>query len=837
MGKGSALYYVNLAQEQQEYDCTQPGEPPGRWWGAGAKHLGLPHHINRHDFLLLFSGFSPEEESLVRNAGDENRVPGWDFVFAPPPSIGKVLWAVAPPEIRTIIEECHRDAILTSLSYLEQQAYVRRGAGGAEVEKAGLVVAIFPHGTNRNQEPFLHSHCLVLNLAVSQEQDHSGALYSKALYQHKMAAGAIYRGELSALLEQRLGLSLERVQSWFELTGFSRERGAYQELMNLWSSRRQEIEEREPQSAREAQIIAYETRGEKQELPPRTELFEQWQEVGRQYGFGAEQARKLVRDPCDRPTLVQRFSEWRIIREAASRVVRSESHFTRRQLVWRMAEAAQTRGINTQRVLELTEKYLASRQIKHLGVVDREERFTTKRLWKLERQILTQIQKLDRDHSRFRVPSYRLSPLAKQYKLTREQEEAVRRVTSRGRVKALCGISGTGKTHTLTAVREAFEQSGYRVIGVTSSKRGAERLKEQTGIGKQSVLSQALFGKKESTVTVNRLFWELDRAAESRRQYGSRSVVPFPLSSKTVVIVDNAQDVSAVQMKRLVTEVGHSGAKLVLSGDIKQSAAYEHGGAFRASASALKAPELREVKRQETEQERRIVHQIDRGKALTALRTLQEQGRFYVSETREEAIKQVITTWATHGAKRPRDHIILTDEREESLVINRLAQAERQSQGYLKGTGVRIREEQLYRGDRVYFTETSSTYGIAKGTFGEVRHIDRITKVAVVRLDNGKMKAVNLRHYKGVELGYCVPGREARDVEARYAYVLSRGIYGRQGAAVQLSRASVATHVHTYQLERDEEVMVELAHKMSREKVREFAHTVQEQTQEPQRDR
>ena len=360
MGRGSALYYANLAQEQQEFDCTKPGEPPGRWWGSGAKILGLPDHINRQDFLLLFDGFSVEDESLVRNAGDEKRVPGWDLVFAPPASIGKVLWAMAPPDIRLVIEECNEQAVQTSLSYLEEQVYVRRGEGGSELERAGLVVAMYEHGTNRNQEPFLHRHCLVLNVGVCLEGNHSGALHSKPLYQHKMAAGAIYRSELAYQLQERLGLSLERVQSWFELQGFSRESGEYQELMNFLSSRRQEIEAHEPQTAREAQIIAYETRAEKEELPPRSELFVKWQEIGQRYGFGAEEVKKLVKvslehtreqEPEKRLSITQKWQEWRTIREAASRVLRSESHFTRRDLVRCVAEASQTRKINAERVL------------------------------------------------------------------------------------------------------------------------------------------------------------------------------------------------------------------------------------------------------------------------------------------------------------------------------------------------------------------------------------------------------------------------------------------------------------------------------------------------------
>ncbi|MBE9039730.1 AAA family ATPase [Oscillatoriales cyanobacterium LEGE 11467] len=352
-------------------------------------------------------------------------------------------------------------------------------------------------------------------------------------------------------------------------------------------------------------------------------------------------------------TLGQKWQEWRTIREAASRVVRSESHFTRRDLIGRIAEASQTRGIDAEGVFALTEKYLASRQVMSLGVVDGEERFTTKRLWKLERQILTQVRDLDRDRLRFRVPSHRITAAARTYHLTPTQTEAVRTLSARGRIKSLAGISGTGKTHTLGAVREAFERSGYRVIGITPSKRGAERLQEQGAFGKQSRLSGALFGRKQQPITLHRLFWELDRAKESQRQYGRRSIYKSPLSRTTVVIADSAQDLSAVQMKRLVARVKQAGAKLILSGDQSRSAAYEHGGAFRAIARTLNAPELSEIKRQESQLGRELVRHVDRGRAILALGKLDERGQFSTSPTREKAIEQLVRVWAKQGCKHP----------------------------------------------------------------------------------------------------------------------------------------------------------------------------------------
>ena len=233
-GAGQGDYYLNLAQEDY---YTKGGEPPGEWFGEGAKAQGLAGEVEASALRNLLQGYSPEgHETLVQNARKENRQSGWDLTFSAPKSVS-VVWSQADNETRSAIEKAHKEAVHSALSYLEKEAGVtRRGSGGYEKENAKLTFAVFEHGTSRAQDPALHSHALLINAGLRADGS-TGTIESRGVYQHKMAAGALYRAELSYQLEQSLGLVSEKKGRAFELTGVSKE------LQKEFSTRRQEIEQ------------------------------------------------------------------------------------------------------------------------------------------------------------------------------------------------------------------------------------------------------------------------------------------------------------------------------------------------------------------------------------------------------------------------------------------------------------------------------------------------------------------------------------------------------------------------------------------------------------------
>lgn len=75
----------------------------------------------------------------------------------------------------------------------------------------------FQHGTSRANDPQLHTHSLVMNVAVSNGKTRT--ILSKPLYQMKMTAGALYRSELSYLIQRETGLRIQPDGFAFKVKG------------------------------------------------------------------------------------------------------------------------------------------------------------------------------------------------------------------------------------------------------------------------------------------------------------------------------------------------------------------------------------------------------------------------------------------------------------------------------------------------------------------------------------------------------------------------------------------------------------------------------------------
>src|SRR5262245_25920720 len=137
MMSGSARggYFLDLT----DYYGNERAEPPGKWWGQGAKCLGLEGDVKRRDLRNLLARYDQHGNPLTRSAGSDDGASGWDHVFSAPKSVSN-LWA-GVPELRSWIEKYHDEAVNEALSFLEDEAAWARAKGGREFIKAKLVVA------------------------------------------------------------------------------------------------------------------------------------------------------------------------------------------------------------------------------------------------------------------------------------------------------------------------------------------------------------------------------------------------------------------------------------------------------------------------------------------------------------------------------------------------------------------------------------------------------------------------------------------------------------------------------------------------------------------------
>ena len=95
---------------------------------------------------------------------------------------------------------------------------IRNRDGGIEVLPADISAAMFQHGASRDNDPQLHTHCVIFNAARTHRDGKYRALHQHPVYTWMKAAGAVYRNALAWSLQDRLGIRMEQYGKEGEFT-------------------------------------------------------------------------------------------------------------------------------------------------------------------------------------------------------------------------------------------------------------------------------------------------------------------------------------------------------------------------------------------------------------------------------------------------------------------------------------------------------------------------------------------------------------------------------------------------------------------------------------------
>ncbi len=827
MGAGQGAYYSGLAREDY---YLEGGEPPGQWHGRGAERLGLIGQIETETFKQVFAGFLGGRK-LVANAGHINpktkemsHRPGWDLSFNAPKSVS-VAWSQADQETAQEIRAAHHEAVLKALEYLEEVAGItRRGEGGTEFEEADLVFATFEHGTSRAQDPQLHTHALAMNVSI-REDGTTGTVYGRGFFQHKMAAGALYRAELAYQLERRLGLEAIADKTSFRIKGVS------EALVDEFSKRRQQILELarqlgiEKPSAKALEKLTLLSRTHKAHAP-RGELFNMWKQTGDALGWSTKEIQALVSPQGMGERANLDVAAKLAAAKALEELTTHHSSFTEADLVRHVAQQAQTLGIKADTVLKQTREFLrASEEIECLGMDGGKERtlaisnsskrialkepgqirFTTKEILALEKRMLAQVERSKTSGLVSVSESSLLKALKERPTIKEEQAEAVRHICqSEGSIKVITGDAGTGKTFMLSATKDALEADGYKLRGACLAGEIADDLGKGTGM---------------KSSTIHSLLWRLENGRET-------------LDEKTVLVIDEAGMVGTRQMAELVERCQESKSTLVLVGDAKQLQAVEMGGAFQEIAKRTGEVRLTEIIRQKDEAEKIAVRAMGEGQAMKALTHYLQEGRLSVADDREIARRELISDWSEAGGMtRPQDNMILCSTNSDATLINREIQAHRKAAGQISEESLRIGETRFHRNDRIIFTKSNASIGIRNNNRGTVLSVNERLNTMQVQLDGGPLRTISLNMYPHVKLAYAATTHKGQGKTTQNAFVLTHeGMQDQHISYVQASRAKHETRIYTTQLEAGDK-LTDLARRMSQNREKELALTQQKRSQ------
>ena len=272
---------------------------------------------------------------------------------------------------------------------------------------------------------------------------------------------------------------------------------------------------------------------------------------------------------------------------------------------------------------------------------------------------------------------------------------------------------------------------------------------------------------------------------------------PQLLDKKTVTIVDEAGMIDTKVMNDLMLSIAATGGKLILVGDgsLPQLQPVQAGAYIREVIQRAPAMELREIRRQTNEEDRKVVRHIAEGEAEKALENLIKRGRYHESPTPEDTVKQIVSDWSEACRDNPKAGLIIAATNEWNNKLNNAAQEHRILAGQLGPETLPVGDINFRVGDRVLFTGKSREIGVLKGDMGIVTEI-KGSKMKVL-LDTDKKVTVPTAVFQDVRLGYSITTHRSQGSTVDKIFIMAGPNWvNRELAYVQVSRARSEIHLY-----------------------------------------
>ncbi|MDE0377667.1 MAG: relaxase domain-containing protein [Rhodospirillales bacterium] len=599
----SAEYYLESQRSfrhPNEY-YTAGEEPDGAWFNPkGLFGLEDGVKVDSGQFQRLYNGFAPDETGkLVRGAGGTHRSPGIDMTFSVDKSVS-ALWAIAEPEMRLKIEAMATTSARAALedTVLRYCSYTRVSEDGVtRPAEADLIAATFVHGTSRENDPQLHVHCTIFNLARTHEDGEWRAHHQYPVYSWKKAAGAMFRANMAWELQQGLGVHMEQYGPANE---FTRIACMPDDLKAFWSKRRKAIVAMAGElgipalgnASRMAGVNKITREGKSHDNDPEVR-HRRWR--GEAEGFCERE--ELIASVTGHEVMVSREA----IRELTDRLDDLPAHLAREEAVFRrpdMVEAAANAAaglLGREAVGTAIERLRRNPEIERLepkkptaesraGMVHTEV-YSTRHNLGLEQAVkdMAGAMAADTGHGlpeeavREKVETL----LADGYPLSQEQSLAIRHATMKGgRVAVIEGAAGSGKTTTLRPITDLHKEHGYGIVPTAVAWRTAVTLGDDCDA---------------RAYCVDKL---LKLAAKGQVEIGA----------KTLIVVDEAGMLSTRQAHHILQLSERHGAKVVFAGDTRQQQPVEAGPGLRLIRDVAGSVRVDRIRRQKADLEDVLVH-------------------------------------------------------------------------------------------------------------------------------------------------------------------------------------------------------------------------------------
>jgi ATP-dependent exoDNAse (exonuclease V) alpha subunit len=304
-------------------------------------------------------------------------------------------------------------------------------------------------------------------------------------------------------------------------------------------------------------------------------------------------------------------------------------------------------------------------------------------------------------------------------------------LNSPDRIQGIQGFAGSGKTTTLSVIRNVVETQGYKVEGFAPTSRAARQLGEA---GIQAGTLQGFLAKPS---------------------------VPSIPEQKRFYFVDESSLVSTNQMREFVSRLAPQD-RVLLIGDTRQHQGVEAGRPFEQLQDAgMRTARLDEIVRQKDPALKAAVELLATGQVSSALDALQKEGRVKEIVDNEDRIRAIARSYA----ESPEGTLIVSPDNASRRELNVAVREE------LKAIGTIARQEHSFRvliqrqdmtgaerswasryevNDVVRYARGSKVVGIEAGEYRKVANINPASNLLTVEGSAGDLTTYDPRRLGGV---------------------------------------------------------------------------------------
>jgi conjugative relaxase-like TrwC/TraI family protein len=609
------------------------------------------------------------------------------------------------------IEDALMDSARDAVRWLDRHAaYTRTGHHSARTgewrDGAGLVAGLFLHHMSRDGDPQLHVHVAIWNRVQRADgaDDKWRTLDSRTLHSQRLGLAPVAdRGMETRLSALGYAMVPRADGNGAEVGGVS------QDVMDLFSSRAVAV-------TGELNKLAQEYQDKHGRPPSRRTLWLLHQQAGQNTRRSKAEARRTIagQTGTEEPTPAQRLAAWEAqtvhrevqalpavheqaarfavgqagrapavlddaVKRTAARIAVAEVQ--RHHAIWSMAQlrfevhralpvlppgadgeavvtevaALAVSGRAGTGVVQVTAPDITD--VTGLGVrasdggsiyrPPHEERYTTLPHLDTEEHILTAA----RQTMPQLVSTEQALMAAGRTGLTAGQRDAVvMMVTGTTAATVLTAPAGAGKSHTVAEFARMWTSfTGRRVIGLTTSTNAARVLAHE-GLAESDNIAEFL-GKVEGSDELRR---------------------PVPLHRDDVLVLDEASQLSTVDLAMICEAARVAGARIIATGDTRQLGAVEARGMFRLLAQEVPAAELAEVRRFDAPWERQASVRLRDGD-LAAVAAYDQHGRIRGADE-QAAYDRAASMWLADHL-RGKNVLLLAGSNAEAAELSRRVQA------------------------------------------------------------------------------------------------------------------------------------------------------------------